>query len=669
MSELHAGDMPHWMREFERHLALKNLFLLHGNIYDLCSYPVRRGDTYHWGYFRLRELLCRFFLDRDYRAVAVYDPVDDLAFHPEGAEEFFGPGRAEGAGRTGGSDGGDAARRGRGAATRGFSGVLHSVRTALSRESAPLALVMDHASRLVTSPDRLSREERGQFVQLLKCVEEAAGAGGGRSMNHALVMLCDRLSDLPSWLYMDHPLVKTISVDLPDERERRRFFRMAAPGFFCAGEGEEDDHVDLTTATDLTRGLSNYELECLRLISLQEEIPLSDPRSLVETYKFGVMESAWDRLLEPEGREKLARAEEILARRVKGQEPAIHAVVDIIKRAAGGLSGIHHSASGQKPRGVLFFAGPTGVGKTELARALAELLFGDDEACIRFDMSEYAQEHSDQRLFGAPPGYVGHEQGGQLTNQVRESPFSVLLFDEIEKAHPRLMDKFLQILEDGRLTDGKGETVHFSEAVIIFTSNIGAYVDVPAGDGGYVRRPNILPHYWYCRGCGAEHMREEEPASCSCGSDDLQLHETPYRTVKERVLRAVRDHFRQELGRPEIYNRIGNNFVVLDYIRRPIMREILHKILENVHDEVRKRRGLQVQFAQSVYEFLLDEAGQNPLDGGRGIGNLVETALVNPLARLVFDRAVEDASITVHAISERRVGEEVVYELDASVER
>ncbi|MHB9308697.1 AAA family ATPase, partial [Fusobacterium polymorphum] len=122
----------------------------------------------------------------------------------------------------------------------------------------------------------------------------------------------------------------------------------------------------------------------------------------------------------------------------------------------------------------LFFVGPTGVGKTELAKSLASFIFGDENACIRFDMSEYNHEHSDQRLVGAPPGYVGYEAGGQLTNAVKEKPFCVLLFDEIEKAHGRILDKFLQILEDGRLTDGKGETVYFSETIIIFTSNIGA---------------------------------------------------------------------------------------------------------------------------------------------------------------------------------------------------
>jgi len=134
---------------------------------------------------------------------------------------------------------------------------------------------------------------------------------------------------------------------------------------------------------------------------------------------------------------------------------------------------MQHSSESSKPRGILFLAGPTGTGKTEIVKAIAEALFEDEKTLIRFDMSEYTAEHSDQKLFGAPPGYVGYDNGGQLTNAVKNNPFSILLFDEIEKAHPNIMDKFLQILEDGRMTDGQGNTVYFSETLIFFTSNVG----------------------------------------------------------------------------------------------------------------------------------------------------------------------------------------------------
>jgi energy-coupling factor transporter ATP-binding protein EcfA2 len=679
---------PRWLREFNRYLHLKNLFLLHGNIYDMLSYPVRTGEESRWCYFTLRQFLHHFFLDRGYKAVAFYDTVDAISFFNKQEQHLFekaskGRSQASAEARQTSNEsnvgGGSARPRSSGDAPsissrqRDFDSALRAIRQALQHSREPLAIVIDHSSRLITSSDHLSPDERRQFTLLLKCMEDAAVKGGGRSMNHVLVLVCDKLQDLPSWLYVKHPMAKTLQVELPDDLERRRYFEMAETGFFV-NEGhmkvqERGTSNYVQTVVDLTRGLTNYELECLRLVSLEEKIPLTTPKKLVEAYKFGIKESAWDLLNQGEGRQKMVRSGQILGKRVKGQDGAISAAVDIIKRAASGLSGIHHSASAHKPKGVLFFAGPTGVGKTELARSLAELLFGDENSCIRFDMSEYAQEHSDQKLMGAPPGYVGHEEGGQLTNKVKESPFAVLLFDEIEKAHPKIMDKFLQILEDGRITDGKGETVYFSESVIIFTSNIGAYVDIPVGGGNrFTRKPNILPFCWQCASCDQIYVEQERPTQCRCGQVDLERRETPYRVVKDKVLKALEEHFKQKLGRPEIYNRIGNNFVVFDYIRQPIIRQILDKLQTIIIEKLMEEKGMEIEFVPQVQDFILHRAANNIQDGGRGIGNLVETVLVNPLGRNIFDRQLERTRIEVKEILEKQVGEDIVYDLDISVE-
>ena len=174
--------------------------------------------------------------------------------------------------------------------------------------------------------------------------------------------------------------------------------------------------------------------------------PSRRPFQLVDLYKYGIRENQWTAMADKLRDDPAA----VLRRRVKGQEPAIDKIVTVLKRSVLGFSGMQHS-SGTKPKGVLFLAGPTGTGKTEMVKAVTELLFGDERSYLRFDMSEYAAENADQKLFGAPPGYVGYEAGGQLTNAVRANPFSVLLFDEVEKAHPSIMDKFLQILEDHHL--------------------------------------------------------------------------------------------------------------------------------------------------------------------------------------------------------------------------
>jgi ATP-dependent Clp protease ATP-binding subunit ClpA len=210
--------------------------------------------------------------------------------------------------------------------------------------------------------------------------------------------------------------------------------------------------------------------DLIQILKLAQKNKDLSPEQLFNLYRFGEKRSPWEDL----SYDKLCNVKSILKKRVIGQDHAIDHVETTIIKASMGLSGIQHSAKMSKPKGVMFFVGPTGVGKTELAKATAEFLFGDENACIRFDMSEYNHEESDQRLIGPPPGYVGFEAGGQLINAVLDRPFSVLLFDEIEKAHPKILDKFLQILEDGRLTDGRGVTAYFSETIIIFTSNIGA---------------------------------------------------------------------------------------------------------------------------------------------------------------------------------------------------
>ena len=216
----------------------------------------------------------------------------------------------------------------------------------------------------------------------------------------------------------------------------------------------------------LTEGFTFTELNGLRRLSKNQRIHIKNMCDVVDLYKFGIKENPWNTLKYKEMKNAYADFE----KRIKGQEIAITKTLDVVKRAMTGMSGMQSSG---KPKGVLFFAGPTGTGKTETAKTLAEKLFGDERSCIRFDMSEYGQSHSDQKLLGAPPGYVGYEAGGQLTNAVKHNPFSILLFDEIEKAHPSILDKFLQILEDGRMTDGQGNTVYFSETIIIFTSNLG----------------------------------------------------------------------------------------------------------------------------------------------------------------------------------------------------
>ena len=303
------------------------------------------------------------------------------------------------------------------------------------------------------------------------------------------------------------------------------------------------------------------------------------------------------RLLEGEV-QKLVHMEERLRQRVVGQDAALASVANAIRRSRSGLS------DPKRPIGSFLFLGPTGVGKTELARALAEFLFDDERAMIRLDMSEYMEKHSVARMIGAPPGYVGYEEGGQLTEQVRRRPYSVVLLDEIEKAHPDVFNVLLQILEDGRLTDGKGRTVDFRNTVIIMTSNVGS-------------------------------------------TAIFELAEKDPKKARQLALAAL-----QEIFRPEFINRVDD--IVLF---RPLGREQIEQIIE-----LQLRNLVQILAARQITltltpaaKTLLFREGYDPAYGARPMKRAIQRLIQDPLAMKILDREV-------HA------GDEMIVDADASGE-
>ena len=219
---------------------------------------------------------------------------------------------------------------------------------------------------------------------------------------------------------------------------------------------------------------------------------------------------------------------------------------------------------------------------------------------------------------GAPPGYVGYESGGQLTNAVKEKPFSIILFDEIEKAHPSVFDKFLQILEDGRMTDGKGETVYFSETIIIFTSNLGVYNTDETG-----RKTQSI------------------------------FLDMTYEEMRERLIKSIKDYFKLQLGRPEILNRIGDNFVVFDFIREDTAKEIANAQINKIFAKIFEQKGIQVVLSDEARDYIYKKSFGNLENGGRGIGNVIEKNLINPLSRVIFDENIEGGTLTVNSIYEK----------------
>jgi len=292
------------------------------------------------------------------------------------------------------------------------------------------------------------------------------------------------------------------------------------------------------------------------------------------------------RMLESES-EKLSRIEDVLSRRVIGQQEGISAVSNALRRARAGLS------DENRPLGSFMFLGPTGVGKTELAKALAEFMFNDEKALVRIDMSEYMEKHAVSRLIGSPPGYVGFEEGGQLTEIIRHRPYSLILFDEIEKAHPEVFNILLQVLDNGRLTDGKGRVVNFKNTIIIMTSNVGSHYMKELANLGFSSE--------------IEEKKEEQ---------GFQFREKVFQDLKERF-------------KPEFLNRI-DEVVIFNALNRASIADIVDKQLNEVRQRI-EEKGMKLVIDASVRNFLV-EKGYDPEYGARPLKRLIQKVILDKMA-------------------------------------
>ena len=338
------------------------------------------------------------------------------------------------------------------------------------------------------------------------------------------------------------------------------------------------------------------------------------------------------RMLESE-REKLLRMEAELHKRVVGQNMAIEAVADAVRRSRAGLQ------NEKRPIGSFLFMGTTGVGKTELAKALAEFLFNDENMMTRIDMSEYQERHSVSRLVGAPPGYVGYDEGGQLTEAVRRKPYSVVLLDEIEKAHPDVFNILLQVLDDGRLTDNKGRTVDFKNTILIMTSNVGADIIQSYMD----RLPLEGP-------LNPEERLSDTIRSANQRSDNPLDSEAPIGRQEERsrLLEECRAQVLEVLKRtvrPEFLNRI-DEVIMFEPLSQSDIREILRMQMADLREKLAEN-GVNIAFTQE-FEDYMSTKGYEPAYGARPIKRLMQKELVNLLAKAILDGHVRrDSEITV----------------------
>lgn len=330
---------------------------------------------------------------------------------------------------------------------------------------------------------------------------------------------------------------------------------------------------------------------------LKEEITAEDIAEVVARWT-GI---PLTKMLEEE-REKLERMEAELKKRVVGQDEAVKKVADVIRRNRAGIS------DPNRPIGSFIFLGPSGVGKTELTKALAEFMFNDEKALIRVDMSEFMERHSVSKLVGSPPGYVGYEEAGHLTEAVRHRPYSVVLFDEIEKAHPEVFNMLLQVIDEGRLTDGKGRAVNFKNAVIILTSNIGSqFID----------------------------KMESIGFSNNTAKAD-------YENMKDKVLESLKDHFR-----PEFINRL-DEIIVFDILSEKAIREIVDVKVAVVRERLLSK-GINLEIKDEAFT-LLAKDGYNPHYGARPLNRLIQSKILNPVASYIISNGVKKGDAVVVSV-------------------
>ena len=605
MSPSVAFQKPRWLRDLVRFLPLKSQFVLSGNVGDLQVSEISPGvltpQTFN---VNLRDAL----LEAGFSQVIGWDPLTGFRV----------------LGRPGSDDAGDVEAGDallhelgltpvEGAAAAGPDLLSTTLPRMVDRNGEPIALIVDFASRLVVRNDSLTPAEHQLFTRALVLSHSARARPAGEARKpffNTVLWVVHKEGDLPDWLLVDNPRLRHIPVSKPDLTARRAIASSLLRGL---EGGREASAEALQLAADAfiesTEGLLLLDLNAIAQLARVEGVPMARISDAVRRYKVGVTEDPWLKI----DRRRIREADDFIRRRVKGQTHAVTHMLDIVKRA---MTGVGASRKGNRPRGVAFLAGPTGVGKTELAKTVTSLLFGDDNAYIRFDMSEFSAEHSDQRLIGAPPGYVGYDVGGELTNAIREKPFSVVLFDEIEKAHPRILDKFLQILDDGVLTSGRGDRVYFSEALIVFTSNLGIYRQDENGE----RVANVMPT-------------------------------DAFDTVQRKVESEIDRYFKLVLNRPEILNRIGENIIVFDFIREDVAAQIFEQMVDATLADLGEQ-SLQVELAEPARAALRSVCLGDLSNGGRGIRNQLEAHLINPLARALFDQDAQPGQrFEVEAIS------------------
>lgn len=535
-------------------------------------------------------------------------------------------------------------------------------------EAKPFMFILPGVSRYMTSPGSPDDKENAILMILFNATQI-------EKTSCKMMLFVDKINDLPAWFESEsnNSAVKKLFIPTPDSKFRETFFKLEMLGVMDP-IGEEDLNSKIVKFSAYTENYSLRRLQQLKLFiekeadNVDDNVPsyrnISNIDKTVLRFDLGQSSDPWrDREL----MERILSMGGKIRKDIQGQDRAIAAVAKTLTTAATGVKS--PKKNDRTPRAIFFFAGPTGVGKTELAKQMSENIFQRQDSMIRFDMSEFREEHSDARLFGAPPGYVGYEAGGELTRAVKQNPFSVILFDEIEKASPRIWDKFLQILGDGRLTDGKGETVSFTQSIIVFTSNLGITADPVTSDYARIQRDEAIKVNAKVvkdieaelESCHDEAKRKElannllkiyyskaclEGLTCDVRNDYLFVKcyqelgeksaDDAFNYFVSNCVKSRIQRYFENIGRREVLGRIGDeNILIFNFMSSPIAIKLadiniekFKKYLKTEHDS-----QLDLEITDAAKEFIRKEAQKTEVIdlGGRGIVGCVNKLISDPI--------------------------------------
>lgn len=557
---MNTKDLPLWQRNFQLFSKSYPIIQLSSCIQDLVPYRNAIGTSFT--YVPLDEWIWKNYSSQDNTIVVFYSALTGFSnpYSSEAIDEFN-------------------RMAGRGAVNDFSDASQHILKAFQDSNGKRIVVVFDSSLRWLTAGPIIQPNDQRAFTAL-KC----AILNNSTTVHHQLVFINEKSSDLPAFMMATQSHAKSIIIPKPDQIQRTNFL-----GYLFSNRDFTNSQLSL-----VAQRADNLTLNEIRTALVSVDYANCSPSDLINQislFQFGFSEDPWQQI-DPE---KIDNAESILSEYVFGQDDAVRYSSEIVKFAASGFGSVFQEDGRTAPKGVLFFCGLSGTGKTELAKAIARLVFGSADSMIRFDMGEYNQPHSAERLTGAPPGYVGHDAGGQLTEAIKAHPFCLLLFDEIEKADPTVMNKFLSILEDGRLTDGKGETVSFENTIIVFTSNLGAAEATHESDADAVRKIISDAVKRYC---------EEQPPI--------------------------------GIGKPELYSRLAGNIVVFN----PLCEDAIQRIFDNYYTQTIRKINEQLsitvtcseQFLQNLRD-LTNEARQNgDFPGGRGMKKAMDKYFRIPLS-------------------------------------